>query len=190
MRLNCYPIKIKVGNLLLLQEYGSRMDPSPPSKQEIEAWLDKLGKPRAWLAEQMNVSAETVKGWLSNGRPITGSSVVLLQQLMNPNPELNPEFTLQEWEQIEELARQAGIPPREWMKRVLKRELHTTDSSAKSQALTVNTGAVTRTPANIAGSPGDFIGSNAQDKTVEAATGTGPVMSSQASSGSSKRTKK
>lgn len=162
------------------------MDSTPPTKQQIEDWLDKLGKSRVWLAEQLNVSADTVKGWLSAGRPITGSSVLLLLQLMSPKAALDPEFTLQEWEQIEELARQAGITPREWISRTLKRELHkVTEDSKKPQALTVNTGAAKLTPANIAGSPGDFIGSNVQDKAAEAATGTGPVIKQKASYGSS-----
>lgn len=109
-----------------------------PTPEEIEAWLARIGRKRSWLAEQMNVSAATVKGWLSADRPITGSSLLLLRQLMEPSYKLNPDFTLSEWEQIEARAKAEGITPREWITRVLKRELQIPNlDEAKRMAPTV-----------------------------------------------------
>lgn len=120
---------------------------SPPTKQEIEDWLTTLGRDRHWLAQQLNVSPDTVKGWLSAGRSISGAAVPFLWQLMRkPVAEINPSFTMDEWERIEKAAAKLGMKAREWITYILKKALaeDTQGDTAKSQPQTVNMG-----PSNI-----------------------------------------
>lgn len=131
--------------MLLCQLKRLQFAPAPRflgmiTPQEIDEWLKSIGQKRSWLAQELDVSAATVKGWLSAGRPITGAALKLLQRLMQPTPVLNPDFTLDEWEQIETLAKAEGISPREWITRVLKREI---SSLPKISAHTVNAGQTT-----------------------------------------------
>jgi type I site-specific restriction-modification system R (restriction) subunit len=120
---------------------------TPPTKQEIEDWLTTLGRDRHWLAQQLNVSPDTVKGWLSAGRSISGAAVPLLWQLMRkPVAEINPSFTMDEWERIEKTAAKVGMKAREWITYILKKALSedALEDTAKSQPQSVNMG-----PTNI-----------------------------------------
>lgn len=118
-----------------------------PTKQEIEDWLATLGRDRHWLAMQLNVSPDTVKGWLSAGRSISGAAVPLLWQLMRkPVTEINPSFTMDEWERIEKAAARLGMKAREWITYILKKALaeEDLDHAAKSVPQPVNAG-----PSNV-----------------------------------------
>jgi hypothetical protein len=120
-----------------------------PTPQQITKWLDETGRSRSDLASQLNVSSETVKGWLSANRPITGAALQLLQLLMKPAPVINPQFTLEEWLKIESLAKADGLNARDWINQVLKREISLADLP-KPQAPTVKTGPTKPTkPTNI-----------------------------------------
>jgi len=110
-----------------------------PTPQQINQWLEHTGRSRADLAKDLNVSAETVKGWLSSKRPITGAALQLLQILMKPTPVINPEFSLEEWNKIQALAEEKGISTREWINSVLKCEI-STNAPLKPQAPTVKAG--------------------------------------------------
>lgn len=116
-----------------------------PTPQQIIKWLDETGRSRSDLATELNVSAETVKGWLSSNRPITGAALQLLHLLMKPAPIINPQFNLEEWLKIESLAKAEGLNPREWINNVLKREISSAD--LKPQAPTVKAGPTK--PSNI-----------------------------------------
>jgi hypothetical protein len=106
--------------------------------KKVSEWLTKIGKTgpegRAWLSEQMNVSAPTVKGWLLAGRPITGPAEKLIRMLMEPARVISADFTVDEYEQIEECAAAEGISAREWMKKELKKALGIQHANLESSA--------------------------------------------------------
>lgn len=114
-----------------------------PTPQEITRWLDKTGRTRSDLAKELNVSFGTVKGWLSANRPISGAALKLLQMLMTPSPVINPQFTLEEWNKMEALAKAEGLNARQWINSVLKRELNP-ETPSKPLAPTVKAGLSTR----------------------------------------------
>jgi len=136
------PSQFKKLQFAPVRRFSSTMTITPPTPKEITDWLEKSDQSRADLAKALNVSADTVKGWLSANRPITGAALQLLVLLMKPKPVVNPEFTLDEWDQIEALARAEGITAREWITRVLKRELGNAPAP-KTLAHTVNAGQTT-----------------------------------------------
>jgi len=90
---------------------------------EVREWLKATNRSRDWLAVECNVSAATVKGWLSAGKPITGAAEALIRRLMHSGIKLDPEFTLEEWDRIKAHASAAGLSPHAWIKQVLKDEI-------------------------------------------------------------------
>lgn len=111
----------------------------------VERWLEKIGKDRAWLAAQCKVSRNTVKGWLSAGRPITGAAEALIERLMDEQQRIDPEFSLSEWTKMEERARLEGFAStQDWVDHVLKAELAKAPAP-KNEAPTVKSGATSKT---------------------------------------------
>lgn len=49
--------------------------------EEIDSWLKKIGKDRAWLAERLAVSPHTARGWFSGGRPIPSRKMERIKEL-------------------------------------------------------------------------------------------------------------
>lgn len=106
-----------------------------PTPQQISKWLEETGRSRSELATELNVSSDTVKGWLSSNRPITGAALQLLHLLMKPSIVINPQFTLEEWLRIESLAKAEGLNARDWINLVLKREIGTADQKPQPQSV-------------------------------------------------------
>lgn len=117
---------------------------------EVESWLTKINKTRMWLAEQCNVSPNTVKGWLSAGKPITGAAEALIQRLMEDERRIDPEFSLTEWMQIEARAEAEGVTPQVWISRVLKREIAKPDAPPVNSSGAIVPTAASSKPYNIA----------------------------------------
>jgi DNA-binding transcriptional regulator YiaG len=60
--------------------------------RQIQDWRQGIGKPRKWLAEQLDVSPKTIESWEYETRTPGGPALLLLEQLMsNPPPERDDE---------------------------------------------------------------------------------------------------
>lgn len=49
-------------------------------------WRQGIGKPRRWLAEQLDVSPKTIESWEYETRTPGGPALRLLEQLMKESP--------------------------------------------------------------------------------------------------------
>lgn len=85
------------------------MNEAPLTKENIRAWLESIGKDRAWLAEQCGTEKGTVDSWFSKrGFPDTALATIrLLMRQHNRGAEGSPtdtgliQFTVTEFERIE-----------------------------------------------------------------------------------------
>lgn len=95
------------------------------TKEQIQAWLDgdKKARTRHWLANQCKVSKSTVDGWLSAGRPINGSALAIIGELMGVSTPLNPTISLVTFIRAKELADGEGIGLDQWIERVMDKEI-------------------------------------------------------------------
>lgn len=50
---------------------------------EIKHWLKKRKLSRAWLAERLYISVNTVNGWLSSGKNISSQRALQLREIMD-----------------------------------------------------------------------------------------------------------
>lgn len=124
-------------------------------KKEIKDWLSRMGKDRAWLAEQIGCTIGTLNQWFSKmGFPEW--ALKSIQRLMNPEKGtagLEVTFTSAEFERIERARELSGHSTRaeyyqtaitEYTDKILADE-------AKSQAPTVIQGPFPRTSSSSIG---------------------------------------
>jgi hypothetical protein len=85
------------------------------TKHEIKDWLDKSGKDRAWLAQQVGCTIGTLNQWFSKlGFPEW--ALLSIERLANPQQDktcgLEVTFTAREFDRIEEARKLSGQPTR------------------------------------------------------------------------------
>lgn len=104
------------------------MNIDPADKKAIKLWLNDFDHSNKWFAEFLGIAPQTVYNWMSSDRPIPGRYHLTIQQLMRQDYEraeakqnLVLEFTLDEYDQIEECARLDRQPIRQWAAHQLNR---------------------------------------------------------------------
>jgi hypothetical protein len=100
---------------------------------EIKDWLDSIGKDRHWLAEKCGVKKNTVDGWLSNGRPISGPALLVLKELMNPGRPLTPALDYTTWKRLEAKAAMRRISLEQLIAEILTHEAAVSDEETKAR---------------------------------------------------------
>lgn len=90
---------------------------------QIKIWLKQTGNSRTWLAQQCRVSASTVDGWLSAGRPIPGPALAIIEDLMANRLSINPKLTLSDYSRVQKAAEQQGISVTQWIENAIKNAL-------------------------------------------------------------------
>lgn len=86
------------------------------TNEEIEDWLKRKGRDRAWLASQIPASKGTVDNWFSKG--FSAPALTVIKLLMNKDDEEPTndtgliQFTVDEFERIESARKRAGYETR------------------------------------------------------------------------------
>lgn len=69
-------------------------------QEQIDAWLEEIGRDRAWLASQLGVSLGTVYNWFSKG--FSKQAIKGIENLMKPSSDgLEVSFSAREFDLIE-----------------------------------------------------------------------------------------
>jgi hypothetical protein len=69
-------------------------------QEQIDAWLEEIGRDRAWLANQLGVSLGTVYNWFSKG--FSKQAIKGIENLMKPASDgLEVTFSAREFDLIE-----------------------------------------------------------------------------------------
>jgi hypothetical protein len=69
-------------------------------QEQIDAWLEEIGRDRAWLASQLGVSLGTVYNWFSKG--FSKQAIKGIENLMKPASDgLEVSFSAREFDLIE-----------------------------------------------------------------------------------------
>lgn len=99
------------------------------TRTEIKIWLRSAGRSRAWLADRVGVSVQTVNGWLSSGKNIPAGRVLQIKMLMRgegkPKSALSERSVLvldatpEEFDLWNAAAMSQGLLVREWAEEVL-----------------------------------------------------------------------
>lgn len=87
-----------------------------PTKQQIAAWLGKIGRDRHWLAEQCGASKPTVDGWFSK-KGFPRPALRIISALMAGEVAMDDDlssvtFSLEEFGQIDAARKLAGYTSR------------------------------------------------------------------------------
>ncbi len=112
-----------------------------PVKEEIKAWLKRLGLSREWLADKIGVSKRTVDNWLSSNIDIPERSLAMIQQLIDDSEKVaegintnifSVECSLDQFRRFSRAALSDGLILEDWALRLLDREATEYFASAKS----------------------------------------------------------
>ena len=99
----------------------------------IKDWLDEQGKDRHWLAEKCGVKKATVDGWLSNGRPIPATALIVLRDVMNPGRPLTPSLEYSTWKRLEAKAEMRRKSLEDFVAEILRREAEAPDEETRAR---------------------------------------------------------
>jgi len=86
------------------------------TNEEIENWLKRKGRDRAWLALQIPASKGTVDNWFSKG--FSAPALTVIQLLMDKDEDASAndtgliQFTVDEFERIERARQRSGYESR------------------------------------------------------------------------------
>lgn len=99
----------------------------------IKDWLDEQGRDRHWLAGKCGVSKATVDGWLSNGRTIPGTALIVLKDLMDPGRPLTPALDYATWKRLEAKAVLRRQSLDDFVAEILRREAACSDEETQAR---------------------------------------------------------
>jgi len=115
-------------------------------KDEIKAWLKRLGLSRDWLADRLGVAKPTVNTWLSTDRGIPEKVQLLIRQMIDDSEKIadgittnvfSVECTLDQFRRFSRAALADGLILEDWALRVLDEEATSYFSHAPIESMMV-----------------------------------------------------
>lgn len=115
-------------------------------KEEIKAWLKKLGFPREWLADKLGVDKRTVDNWLSSDRGIPEKAQLLIRQMIDDSEKIaegittnvfSVECTLDQFRRFSRAALSDGLILEDWALKILNEESLSYFNQHESESLRV-----------------------------------------------------